>query len=369
VRQLGFMFAGLGVVGAVGAGAHVFTHAFFKALLFLACGAVMHGFAGQLDLRRLSGIQKLPGWRLVGITMLVGCLNLAGFPFVTAGFWSKDMILADALGHPRLAPVGWVLLLTAALTAYYTFRVYFRVFVGPVHVEPGDEAGHGHADHGHGVEQGHVPEGHAHGEAAAPAHGTSGEFHPHAPGWAINLVLAALAVGAFAVIPLVALGGHGGWVGRMVHGSTAGAAHAAAHHEVLGLDPHLAAMLLSGLVAVLGIVAAWWLHYAGRTSAAHSRADALAAALGPVALAARRKWLVDELYRFLFVTPLRVIAHVFHLIDLFIVDGLVSLAGVAPRGAGRVARRGQSGVLHDYALRMAGGLALILLIVVMGATR
>src|SRR6185295_11858936 len=75
VSQLGYMFAGLGVLGATGGASHVFTHAFFKALLFLACGAVMHGFAGQLDLRRLSGVGRLPGWRLVSITMLVGCLN------------------------------------------------------------------------------------------------------------------------------------------------------------------------------------------------------------------------------------------------------------------------------------------------------
>src|SRR5262245_36761992 len=93
VSQLGYMFAGLGVVGAVGAGGHVFTHAFFKALLFLACGAVMHGFAGQLDLRKLSGLRKMPGWKIVTYTMLVGCLNLAGFPFITSGFWSKDLIL------------------------------------------------------------------------------------------------------------------------------------------------------------------------------------------------------------------------------------------------------------------------------------
>src|SRR5262249_35165162 len=94
---------------------HVFTHAFFKAQLFLCCGAVMHGFAGQLDLRKLSGVMKMPGWRIVGVGMLVGCLNLAGFPF-TAGFFSKDAILANAFSSHELQGVGWVLLLTAGLT-------------------------------------------------------------------------------------------------------------------------------------------------------------------------------------------------------------------------------------------------------------
>src|SRR6185295_15165868 len=156
VSQLGYMFAALGVLGAAitpdqaAAGPyHVFTHAFFKALLFLSCGAVMHGFAGQLDLRKLSGVAKMKGWTIVGAGMLVGCLNLAGFPIITAGFYSKDAILANAFGSPSGKAIGILLLLTAGLTAYYTFRVFFRVFTGPQHFEPGDEV-HAHDDaHGH----------------------------------------------------------------------------------------------------------------------------------------------------------------------------------------------------------------------------
>ena len=95
VSQLGYMFLGLGVVTSYGAAYHVFTHAFFKAVLFLTCGAIMHGFAGQLDLRRLSGLRKMRGWKIVSYTMLVGCLCLAGFHF-TSGYFSKDAILAEA---------------------------------------------------------------------------------------------------------------------------------------------------------------------------------------------------------------------------------------------------------------------------------
>ncbi|MBL9031818.1 MAG: NADH-quinone oxidoreductase subunit L [Phycisphaerae bacterium] len=389
VSQLGYMFAGLGVMTSVGAAFHVFTHAFFKALLFLACGAVMHGFAGQLDLRKLSGVQKMPGWRIVGVTMLVGCLNLAGFPLL-AGFWSKDMILAQAFAEPGYSAVGWVLLLTAGLTAYYTFRVYFRVFVGPQHFEPGDEVhghddAHGHGDHGHAhAEPAH--DGHGHGDHAGHAHGSGGGqhgFHPHPPGWAINLVLVVLAIGAFAIIPLNFIGehaGHGGWAADMVHHSTAGplpagAGHAAEGHggghaehgTFLGMDPHKVMYYVSGVVGIVGIGIAFVLHLAGRTEAARSRADGLLPALGPIPGWAQHKWYVDEFYDFLIRTPLWVAAHLFHLVDKLIVDGLVNLFGFIPRALGKAIRPSQSGVLHGYALAMAGGVAFLLLIVLMAA--
>ncbi|MFI4883474.1 MAG: NADH-quinone oxidoreductase subunit L, partial [Phycisphaerales bacterium JB064] len=143
ISQLGYMFAGLGVMTTTGAVFHVLTHAFFKATLFLCCGAVMHGFAGQLDMRKLSGVGSIPGFKITAIAMLVGCLNLAGLAG-TAGYFSKDMILAEAFVTSSsliVLPwaVGLLMLLTALMTAYYTFRVFFRVFVGPVKYEPGDE--------------------------------------------------------------------------------------------------------------------------------------------------------------------------------------------------------------------------------------
>jgi NADH-quinone oxidoreductase subunit L len=390
VSQLGYMFAGLGVMTSVGACFHVFTHAFFKALLFLACGAVMHGFAGQLDLRKLSGVGKMPGWRIVGITMLVGCLNLAGFPLL-AGFWSKDMILAQAFITPGMGLVGWVLLLTAGLTAYYTFRVYFRVFVGPQEYHPGDEA-HGHDDHddhGHGHDDHeHAKVGHKH-----EAH----EFHPHPPGWAINVVLVVLAVASFAIIPLTFMGKHGGWVGDMVshssaawpapgehHDDHAGHSHAPgdahshagetshSHDEAklgtfLGMDPHAVMYYVSGVVGLIGIGVAYRLHLQGRTSAATSRADALLPMLGPIPKWAQNKWYVDEFYHFLFVRPLWVLSHIFHLIDRMLVDGLVNLAGILPRALGATIRPSQSGQLHGYAVAMAGGIGVLLLIVLLVA--
>ncbi len=360
VSQLGYMFAGLGVLTSAGAAFHVFTHAFFKATLFLCCGAVMHGFGGQLDLRKLSGVARMKGWGIVGLAMLVGCLNLAGFPF-SAGFFSKDMILAGAFAQPSgvIAGsqwVGWLLLLTAGLTAYYTFRVFFRVFVGPKAYEPGDEA------HGHGDDQGHGAD-HDHG------HG-HGDFHPHAPKWAINLVLATLALAS-----IVAAGAYfvhkpdHGWVGMMVHHSTAAMPaghegdHAVAHGTFLGRDPHKVMYYVSGIVGAAGILAAFGLHYVGRKTAARSAADSLLPALGPIPRWAQAKWYVDEFYDWLVVKPLWVLSHVFHLIDKLLVDGAVNLTGWLPRGFAHAIRPTQGGILQGYAATMAGGVAFILLVV------
>lgn len=419
VSQLGYMFCGLAVLTSAGAAFHVFTHAFFKATLFLCCGAVMHGFAGQLDLRKLSGVTFMKGWGIVGIAMLVGCLNLAGFPF-TAGYFSKDMILAEAFvtPGPGYQAVGWILLLTAGLTAYYTFRVFFRVFVGPQAYEPGEEwdpsvashteegaaeeehfaeesheprteagGSHGHTDHGHGHGHGHDHD-HGHG------HGHGGHFHPHAPGWAINAVLVILAVAS-----ILAAGAyfidkdHHGWVGRLVHESSAeytGAAafieahgaephgdemhgdeaqgadaHAGAHGSFLGMDPHKVMYYVSAVVGFVGIGIAFVLHYQGRTTAERSKADDLLPALGPIPRWAQHKWYVDELYNAVIVLPLRVLSHLFHAIDRLLVDGLVNLAGVLPRFTGSRIRPWQNGLLHGYAVGMVGGVAVLVAAVVL----
>ncbi|RMH25676.1 MAG: NADH-quinone oxidoreductase subunit L [Planctomycetota bacterium] len=359
VSQLGYMFLGLGVLTATGAAYHVFTHAFFKATLFLACGAVMHGFAGQLDLRRLSGLAKVPGWRVTAVAMLVGCLCLAGF-VGTSGFFSKDMILAEAFVTPgpgyRL--LGWIGLATAGLTAYYAFRVYFRVFHGPVEFHAGEEhhGDDGHDDHGHG-------------------------FHPHAPGWAINLVLIALVIGSLAAAaPYFIDKEHHGWVGGLVHSSTAGeivrasaghgeaAAHAgeaaAAEHGGFFGDPHRWMFLASSVVGAIGILLAWVIHMTGRVSADRAPiADALKARLRPWSTLAEKKWLVDELYDALIRRPLRLLAHILALIDQALVDGLVDGVGFAPRLFGKSLRPSQNGLLQNYAVGMGGGLVFILLVV------
>ncbi|MBM4108381.1 MAG: NADH-quinone oxidoreductase subunit L [Phycisphaerae bacterium] len=398
ISQLGYMFAGLGLLAPTGAAFHTLTHAFFKATLFLAVGAVMHGFGGQLDLRRLSGVARMRGFGIVGLAMLVGSLNLSGVPG-TAGFFSKDMILAQGFSTPASmieAPqaIAWVLLLTAGLTAYYTFRAFFRVFTGPVEYLPGDDEHlleHGRHPKGTTLAEWHKQHGHGHGHdhahteltgvAARRAHGrkdfdpTTEEFDPHPPGWAINasLVICALLAIAAAALYFVKTphAEEGGWVGGMIERSSA-AFHSPHEFNLLGITSHSAMYLVSALVGLTGIAVAAFLHapkgwqglfLGSRDTAATSRADALTPRLGRVARWARAKWYVDELYDWFLVKPLRGIAYVSSWIDKLLVDGLVDAAGALPARVGRVLRPSQSGVLHGYAAGMAGGVALVLLLV------
>jgi NADH-quinone oxidoreductase subunit L len=132
VSQLGYMFLGVGV-GAFSAGIwHVMTHAFFKGLLFLGAGAVMHGLHGELDLRQMGGLFK--HMKITAIALLCASLAISGFPF-TSGFFSKDAILVAA--YERAPWMYWVGVLTAGMTAFYVFRAWFMAFTG-------DYRGHAH---------------------------------------------------------------------------------------------------------------------------------------------------------------------------------------------------------------------------------
>lgn len=396
ISQLGFMFAGLGVMTTTGAVFHVLTHAFFKATLFLCCGAVMHGFAGQLDMRKLSGVGSIPGFKLVAIAMLIGCLNLAGLAG-TAGYFSKDMILAEAFvtsDELIFLPwaVGLLMLLTALMTAYYTFRVFFRVFVGPVKYEAGDDH-HGDAEEEHAAE-----EAHDHG------------FHPHAPRFAMNTAIALLAIGSIAAIPLYFVNAEDhGWTGSMVHDSSAAFAAPEVHHDDggephamlapeivpvamgaapegedahhgdnlgLGLDPHKAMYVVSGIIGVIGIGLAAFFHgpkgigglfLGNRTDTSSPRMDAVARGFGPLPRFAERKFMVDELYDWVIVKPLLVFSHIFHAFDKLVIDGLVDLFGSLPRWLGSLLRPSQDGMLHGYATGMVAGSAVLVLLVVLVA--
>src|SRR5262249_8599591 len=149
ISQLGYMFLSLGtgsLVGIIAGMFHLLTHAFFKALLFLGSGSVMHAMGGVIDMRRIGGLRRL--MPVTCRTFLIGCLALAGlFPF--AGFWSKDEILgaghdkahhAQGLAHSLYGGLYWVGMLTAGLTAFYTFRAFFLTFFGEERIP--HEAGH-----------------------------------------------------------------------------------------------------------------------------------------------------------------------------------------------------------------------------------
>ncbi|MEK7756938.1 MAG: NADH-quinone oxidoreductase subunit L, partial [Planctomycetota bacterium] len=132
ISQLGYMFLALGVYAADSAIFHLFTHAFFKALLFLGAGSVMHAMGGVIDVRHFSGLRRVLPWTYA--TFVIGSLALAGFPMFS-GFFSKDEIIHHALAaHPVL---GGMALLTAALTAFYTFRMVFLAFHGSTRVPEG----------------------------------------------------------------------------------------------------------------------------------------------------------------------------------------------------------------------------------------
>ena len=357
VSQLGYMFLGLGVVTSYGAAYHVFTHAFFKAVLFLTCGAIMHGFAGQLDLRRLSGLRKMRGWKIVSYTMLVGCLCLAGFPF-TSGYFSKDAILAEAFvtQGTGFEFLGWLAIFTAGLTAYYTFRVWFRVCAGPVHFEPGDEL---------------------HGEEPS-------NFHPHAPRFAINLVSVVIALGALLAalpyfMPNETEGLHGGWIAEMVNDSPAAAGvpgavldsahganigHEVAHGDILGMDPHKAMYYISAIVGFIGIGIAFFIHLLSRPTADKLRSTLLSnKATRWLPTAMENKWYVDEFYIAVIRSPLWILGKIFSLFDRYFIDGaLVNGIAAIPRVIARWFSPLHNGAIQSYAISMFGGALLIALL-------
>jgi NADH-quinone oxidoreductase subunit L len=340
ISQLGYMFLGVGVVTTVGGAYHVFTHAFFKAVLFLTAGAVMHGFAGQIDLRKVSGLRHLPGWRITSFTMLYACACLAGVPIITNGFWSKDAIMAEAfVTHgPGFTALGVIAVVTAFLTAYYTFRVWFRVCAGPVQYEAGDEH---------------------HGE-----HGTGGEFHPHAPRFAINFVLVVITIGAIGSIFCK------NWATGMIEDSTAAggvpAVHeAAAEHAGFWSNPHTWMPWLAGTLGLVGIAIAAYFHWANRKAADDLRRALLgnrATRWLPVAM--ENKWYVDELYHLTIRAPLWLLGHVLDLWDRYIVDmGIVDGIGRLPRVLGKGFQPLANGVLQSYAVSMVGGVVLVAVLV------
>ena len=338
ISQLGYMFLGLGVVQTYGACFHTFTHAFFKALLFLCSGTIMHGLAGQLDLRKISGLRKVPGWRVTAWTMFIGGLWLSAFPF-TAGFFSKDEILAQAFVQEGFGyrAMGWLGIITAGITAYYTFRIWFRVFGGSeVRIEPGPEY-----------------------------EGDPANFHAHPPGWRMKSVLIILVIGCFCAISWGHWGASG-WIFGMLANSSGGWGLPLHWHEgdvtFFGGDPHWTMYFVSGTFGVVGLGIACYFHLINRKAAAtveRMLMSNIATRWLPRAL--ERKWYVDEIYNALFRFPTWLLARVLYLFDRIVIDGIL-VGGVAriPIFFARIFQPLQSGILQGYAATMAGGVTLIL---------
>jgi len=399
VSQLGYMFLGVGCLSTDGAVFHLVTHAFFKALLFLTAGSVMHALCGQLDICKIRGMRhKMP---ITCWLMFAGCLALAGVP-LTAGFFSKDLILGDALAYAveHRSALFFVLtfvgVVTAFLTAFYTFRLWFTVFMGDERYEMGDE--HHSTDAGaHAVGESH--EGATRSEhlarsaetavvsdatgveadaAAAPGRapdhaGDDTEHAPHEMPWIMNGPLVILACGAL-LAGLVLHFNHG--IEHAVahstaapfvdaaHGAEAGDAHAAEHHATfMGLDAHVFMQILSSLLAVAGVGLAavvFWLK--------RDLADTAATRFDPLIRFARHEYCINEMYAAAIVEPLRRLGSLFYAVDRLIINSLMDVVGFAPRLLGLGVRPAQNGRIQSYGLGMVLGVAVLAVVVLMATS-
>ena len=379
ISQLGYMFASLGTGTLLGFSAaifHLVTHAFFKALLFLGAGSVMHSMGGVIDMRRFGGLRRV--MPVTAVTFLVGSLALAGVaPF--AGFFSKDEILAslhsrgwpDTHGeHQEAVPAGghamtagsfrlvsvtpdasrlaggdrgsrldalnqpatwrllfWMSLVTAGLTAFYTFRAVFMTFTGPTRVP--EQAGH-----------------HAHGAAGSAAHESP-------PVMTIPLVILAVASAV------------SGWWLFSTHGlatflaatpsftapSIASTATPPVFHWDLAIQGTLA--------AAAGIVVAALGHLGKR-----SDGPQMERFLGPLETLFANRFYFDQIYAGLIVKPLEFVATLAALIDRYLIDGTVDLVARLPLALGGLVRHLQSGLVQRYALAGVIGMLLIVLALV-----
>ena len=321
VSQLGYMFLAVGVGAATAGIFHLFTHAFFKALLFLGAGSVMHAMGDKIDLREFGGLKKdipFTHW-----TFLIGSAALAGVPFITAGFWSKEMILSGALHHPQLAVLGWVAVLTAGLTAFYTFRGYFMCFHGPRF----------------------LPEG---------------VHHPH-ESKIMNFCLIVLAVGAIGVGFLGADShGHGGWLGHFLDGSES-VHHYYAYKKSLHAEgglSHGAITIISILIVTAGIGLAWFIYLPNRDKAKKITSEQPLAGVDTILA---NKYYVDEGYDQLFVKPLHRSGRLFVNADNHLIDNILVVITNIPKFAGGLCSAlFQRGNLQSYAFWMIAGMVIMI---------
>jgi NADH-quinone oxidoreductase subunit L len=333
VSQLGYMFLACGV-GAFSMGIfHLMTHAFFKGLLFLAAGSVIHAVGGEQDMRKMGGLRKkIP---VTFLTMSAGTFAIAGF-WPLAGYFSKDAILYRAFVSPYGSWIFWAIgLFTAFLTSFYMFRQWFMTFFG----EYRGEEGHGHDEH-------------------APAHGHGHGGVHESP--AVMLVPLAI----LAILSVV-----GGWMGSerfdkflapvfhpaAVSSATAGGEGTSTTLPAEGAkegpsETTLAAVSVA--VAALGLLLAWFLYQYRPELPAR-----IAAAAGSLYQAVFNKYWIDELYAWLFVKPLIAISSVvfWRGIDQGVIDATLDGSATTARELSDNVRHMQSGNLRSYAGWIAAG--------------
>jgi NADH-quinone oxidoreductase subunit L len=317
ISQLGYMFVGMGA-GAYAAGMfHLTTHAFFKALLFLCAGSVMHALSGELDIFKMGGLRRKMPWTFA--TLLVGVLALSGVPLL-AGFFSKDEILLGAYESGALVP--WILgTLTAALTAFYAFRLLFVAFYGKPRMDKR----------------------------------TQRQLHESPPVMLVPMVILAVLAVLGGYIGLPRFVGLGNAIDEFLHPIFAGSLHAvpAADHTAL----EITLMAVSTLAVAAGFVAAYWIYV--RNWGLGERMTRSAQWLYDIVY---NKYYVDEAYTEVIVKPLRTLGDFMteaveeQGIDRA-VNGLARLVGLTGEGL----RRLQTGLVRNYALAMFIGIVAVMI--------
>jgi NADH-quinone oxidoreductase subunit L len=347
--QLGYMFFAAGV-GAYGAAMfHLFTHAFFKALLFLGAGAVIHAMHHEQDMRYYGGLRKeipVTFWVMVIGTLAITGVGVPGLGF--AGFWSKDAILESAWSSGSVPGTiaFWLGALAALLTSFYSWRLIFLTFFGPPRWAASEHIQHAlHGDHDTPDEE-HGDSGH---DARTPPTGTGG-YHPHEGPLTILVPIVLLAVGALLAGQIF----HAIFIDperapEFWRGSVAFSRHlaeAAEHAETWVKWTPTIVMLIGLWIA--------WNNYVRNPRAA----DGFVAQFPAIYRFVTNKWYFDELYDFLFVRPaLRLGRLLWHGGDEGIIDRFGPHGAAYAVGIGnRVTARLQSGFLYSYALVMLLGL-------------
>jgi NADH-quinone oxidoreductase subunit L len=337
VSQLGFMFMALGTAGAITPGLaiaaaifHLFTHAFFKALLFLGSGSVMHATGGEIDVRKFGGLRRL--LPVTHFTFLCGAAALAGLPLLS-GFWSKDLILdaLDEAGARAVVHRGgyWAVfglaLVTAFLTAVYTFRAYFLTFWGPERVPPGAE------DHAHESPQ------------------------------VMTVPLIVLAVGA--VFAGFLAGPFAHFVGESHAVELANQVYATKYNIGPAAEHHFSWLIagISTAIALAGVALAYRLYGNG------AEPEVPASLEGAYALS-RNKVYVDEVYAGTVVKPAEFLAAAGRQFD-GLLDSLARLVAALPRLFAALLRPLQNGLVQFYALGMVLGLAVFVSFIVFRISR
>jgi NADH-quinone oxidoreductase subunit L len=351
--QLGYMFVGLGV-GAYGAGLfHLFTHAFFKALLFLGAGSVIHAMHHEQDMRHMGALRRYIPFTTA--MMAVGTLALTGFPF-TAGYYSKDAIIEAAYAaHSSAGSFAFLATVIAAfMTSFYSWRLFFMTFEGPARWGHAHHGHHDHAPHDHeGVEHDARSRDVEHASNAQHDHGHDHGHHaPHESPLVMLIPLVVLATGAL----IAGIVFHGAFIGEGYQEFWKGAIFTRPDNHILEEMHHLPGWvpLLPTLMMILGFLLAVYMYIIDAKQPAKLAAD------HPILYRfLLNKWYFDELYDAIFVRPAMWIGRfLWHTGDQRIIDGL-GPDGISARvlDVTRGVVRVQTGYLYHYAFAMLIGVA------------